>query len=258
MPLLRTRPRTSPRTLPLLASVAVIGAACAPVRAARAQELQVLYDWRHSVDPRNNRRDFPTVTYQTYHGSANGAFLLKAQGDLDGSRHNMSKVYVEATQTVKFWKPAVFLHLEYTSGLGLFDRAAGGYYLDNAYLVGAAHPFRWGGAWASAYVAYRYTNTPRASHDPQLSLYWGRTLGGRWRAWDLASTGVAWTQNRNRGDAWTAALRGKRAALLVEHGVWYRCGPRAALGARVIVSENVFAADDRAVVYPALGVRRQF
>lgn len=248
---------TRPRTTSLLAraAYALCAAACVPARAAGAQELQLLYDWRHSVDPRNNPRDFPTVTYQTYHASSVGAFLLKGQADLDGSRHNMSKVYVEATQTLKFWKPAVFLHLEYTSGLGLFDRATGGYYVDNAYLVGAAHPFRWGGAWASAYVAYRYTNTPRASHDPQLALYWGKTLGGRW---DVTSTGVAWTQNRNRGDAWTDTLHGKRASLLVENGVWYRWARRTAVGARLSVSENAFAADGRLLVYPALGVRRLF
>jgi hypothetical protein len=123
----------------------------------------------------------------------------------------------------------VFVHLGYSGGLGLFDGAAGGYYLDNAYLVGAARPFRWRGAWGTGYAAYRYTNAPKPSRDAQAALYWGTTLRGRW---DVASTAVAWTQNADRGESGTAGRRGKRASALVETGGWYRCGRRVAVGAR--------------------------
>ena len=76
-----------------------------------------------------------------------------------------------------------------------------------------AYPFKWNGSWASASLAYKHTNFSRASHDPQATLYWGRPVGKRWA---VASTGVFWTQNRNHGDDFTASLRGKEGAFLVD------------------------------------------
>jgi len=228
------------------------GSAMRAASPAGAQDLQLHYDWRHTVDPRINPRNFPSLIFKSFKALGFGAFLLKMEGDFDGSRHNLSKVYFEVSQTVKFWKPPIFVHVEYTGGLGVLDGGNGGYYLDNAYLVGVAHPFPWQGSWGNGYVAYKRTNTIRPSHDPQLSLYWGKAFGNRWA---FASTGVCWTQNRNHGDAFTANLRGKRFAFLVENEVWYRLVAPLSVGSEIRVSRNVYAADARLLVYPTIGVR---
>jgi hypothetical protein len=230
-------------------------AAAMPARVAQAQDLQLHYDWRHSVDPRNNARDFPALTFKTFKALEFGSFLLKLEANLDGTQHNVSKGYLEVSQTVRFWKAPVYALGEYTGGLGLFDGATGGFYIANAYLLGVAYPFKMNGSWASASVAYKHTSFSRASHDPQATLYWGRPLGKRWA---LASTGVFWTQNRNRGDEFTASLDGKEGAFLVENEIWWRAFGLVSVGSEVRVSRNVYANDGRMLVYPTLGVRYLF
>ena len=136
------------------------------VAVARAQDLQLHYDWRHTFDPRNNPDNFPSLVFKSYRSLSFGSFLLKLEGELNGSRHNLSKVYVEVSQTLRFWKPALYLHAEYTGGLGMLGGGTGGYYLDNAYILGAAHPFPWLGSWGNIYLAYKRSNFPRPSHDP--------------------------------------------------------------------------------------------
>ncbi len=130
-----------------------------------------------------------------------------------------------------------------------------GYYLDNAYLIGAAHPFQWQGSWANLYLAYKYTNSPKPSHDPQFSLYWGKGFSDRW---DFASTAVGWTQNKNHGDASTANLSGKRFAFLVENEIWYKPFANISVGSEIRVSYNGYATDGRLLIYPTIGTRYLF
>jgi len=230
-------------------------AATATARVAPAQDLQLHYDWRHTVDPRNNARNFPALTFKTFKALEFGSFLLKLEANLDGSQHNVSKGYLEVSQTLRFWKTPVYVLGEYTGGLGLFDRASGGFYIPNAYLVGAAYPFKLNGSWASASLAYKHSNFTQPSHDPQATLYWGRPLGRRWA---FATTGVFWTQNRNRGDEFTAALTGKEGAFLVENEIWWHAFGLVSVGSEVRLSRNVYANDGRLLAYPTLGVRYLF
>ena len=240
------------RLLPLI----LLGlAATANARVATAQDLQLHYDWRHSVDPRNNARNFPALTFKTFKALEFGSFLLKLEANLDGRQNNVSKGYLEVSQTLRFWKAPVYILGEYTGGLGLFDDASGGYYLANAYIVGAAHPFRWNGGFANVSLGYKRTNFPRASQDPHASIYWGRSLGKRWA---FASTGVFWTQNRNHGDDFTAGLTGKRGSFLIENELWWRAVGLVSVGSNVRVSRNVYATDGRLLVYPTAGVRYLF
>jgi hypothetical protein len=230
-------------------------AAATNARNANAQDLQLHYDWRHSVDPRNNARNFPALTFKTFKALEFGSFLLKLEANLDGTQHNVSKGYLEVSQTLRFWRAPVYILGEYTGGLGLFDDASGGYYLANAYIVGAAYPFQWNGGWANVSLGYKHTNFPRASHDPQASLYWGRSLSERGA---FASTGVFWAQNRNHGDDVTAGLTGKRGSFLIENEVWWRVVGLVSVGSNVRVSRNVYATDGRLLVYPTLGLRYLF
>jgi hypothetical protein len=224
-------------------------------RVIRAQDLQLHYDWRHTIDPRNNARNFPELTFKSFKALEFGSFLLKMEVNLDGTQHNVSKGYLEVTQTLRFWKAPVYVLGEYTGGLGLFDGATGGYYLDNAYLVGAAHPFEWQGGWANVSLAYKHTNLPKASHDPQATVYWGRSLGKRWA---FAATSVLWTQNRNHGDDYTASLTGKRRSFLIENEIWWRAVGLVSVGSEIRISRNVYATDGRLLIYPTAGVRYLF
>ena len=220
-----------------------------------AQNLQLHYDLRHAVDPAATPRNYPALIFKSFKTMDYGSFLVKVEIDLDGNRYNVSKVYTEITQTLKFWKPPIFLHLEYTGGLGLFDGASGGYYLDNAYLIGAARPFPWLGAWGSIYVAYKYTNFPSPSNDPQASVYWGKPFPHRW---EYGTTAVFWTQNKNHGDIWTAGLHGKRFVFLVENEIWYKPTAAISVGSRINVSSNVYATNGRLLIYPTVGARYLF
>ena len=236
--------------------ILLLGFAAIPhPHAAFAQDLQLHYDWRHSVDPRNNARNFPALTFKAFKAQGFGSFLLKLEANLDGTQHNVSKGYLEVSQTLRFWKAPVYVLGEYAGGLGLFDGASGGYYLANAYIVGAAYPFQWNGGWANVWLGYKHTNFPRPSHDPQASIYWGRSLGKRGA---FASTGVFWTQNRSHGDERTASQSGKRGSFLIENEVWWRAVGPVSVGSNVRVSRNVYAADGRLLVYPTLGVRYLF
>jgi len=122
----------------MIRSLLACGCAMAAVSTAQGQDLQLHYDWRHSVDPATNPRNFPSLVFKSFKVLGFGSFVLKLEGDFDGSRHNLSKVYFEVSQTAKFWKPPIFAHFEYTGGLGVFSGGAGGYTLDNAYLIGVA------------------------------------------------------------------------------------------------------------------------
>ncbi|MBW8770758.1 MAG: DUF5020 family protein, partial [Gemmatimonadetes bacterium] len=132
------------------------GAVTMTTRAAHAQDLQLHYDWRHTVDPRNNARNFPALTFKSFKSLEFGSFLLKLEANLDGRQHNVSQGYLEVSQTVRFWKAPVYLLGEYSGGLGLFDGGGGGFYLANGYHVGVAYPFQLGGGWASAVLAYKH------------------------------------------------------------------------------------------------------
>jgi hypothetical protein len=59
-----------------------------------AQEVQLHYDWRHSVDPRNNARNFPALTFKDFKSMDFGSFLIKVEADLNASRGVVNtKVY---------------------------------------------------------------------------------------------------------------------------------------------------------------------
>jgi len=223
--------------------------------AVRAQDLQLHYDWRHTVDPENNARNFPIVTYKSFKALDFGSFLLKLEADLDGTKHNVSKGYLEVSQTLRFWKAPVYALGEYSGGLGSFDGGSGAYYIDNAYMIGAAYPFPWRGSWANVYLAYKHSNFPKPSHDPQASIYWGTAFRERWA---FSSTGVFWTQNGNRGDAFTEGLTGKRFSMLIENELWWRVVPLLSVGSEIRVSRDVYANDGRLLVYPTVGVRYLF
>ena len=139
-----------------------------------SQSLQLQYDLRHSIDPENNKSNYPSLFYEHFKSLEKGAFFTKIQSDFFGQHHNIGQLYVQMFGEFKFWKPLLFLHVEYNGGLGIAEGTVYGYNIDNAYLLGAQHPFQWGANWQSVSLCYRYNSYHKPSHDMQLSLYWNK------------------------------------------------------------------------------------
>jgi len=135
--------RTALRATILLFGLVVLSEAM-PSRADMS--VYGLYDLRHVTDPRDNPRNFPVVEMKGFFPQSFGSFLFKEEIDLAGSKGNQSQVYSELDQSIKISRAALsgaplLLHLGYSGGLGVFNNATGGYYVQNAYSIGLEHGF---------------------------------------------------------------------------------------------------------------------
>lgn len=183
-----------------------------------AQTLQLGYDLRHSVDPQNNARDFTTFSFETYKSLDYGSLLMKVDADFTGRNNNLGKLYFQISHDLRFWPVPVYLHLEYSGGMGFTGETDAGYSINNTYSAGAAYPFRLLNSWASTFVAYRYTNFDAPSHDVMYSFWWSKEVLKRV---SLTAYFVLWTISKNHGDAWTQHLSGKQFVGLGEPQIWY-------------------------------------
>ena len=224
--------------------------------AARAQSIALLYDLRHTTDPENNARNFPEVEFKYFKNLSFGPFLMKSEIDLNGTDHNASKIYTQFSQEIALGTSSLNVHLGYSGGLGLFDDAAGGYYVQNRYELGLAHPFAWRGAYGNIYAALRYTNAKRPSYDPMVVFYLGR---GFLNYKLFTSVDVEfWTTSRNLGDPWNERLSGKEVSCLVEAELWFKIRGKLSAGTLTRISYNVYAVSPQCLVYPTLGLRYEF
>jgi hypothetical protein len=107
-----------------------------------SQNLQLHYDTRHTIDPENNERNFITFSFETFKALSYGSLFMKMDADFIGSKDNMGKLYMEISHTFKFWSKPIFLHLQYSGGLGIVTNNQSGYYIHNAYIAGFAYPSR--------------------------------------------------------------------------------------------------------------------
>src|SRR5258708_2568716 len=123
-----------------------------------AQNLQLHYDFRHSLDAKRNAKNFPTLYFEYFKGTDSGSLLIKLQGDFIGQRGNIGKFFLQASHSFRFWKPKIFLQLEYSGGLGIAEPGSYGFYITNAFSLGLAHPFQWKGAWFNVYTCYTYSS----------------------------------------------------------------------------------------------------
>jgi hypothetical protein len=121
---------------------------------AFSQTLQLHYDIRHTVDPKRNTKNFPTLYFEYFKSQDSGksfikpgSFLLKMQADFLGEKDNMGKFYMQVSQSFRFWKPKIFLSLQYSGGLGITEPKQYSYYLANTFSAGLEYPFKWGSAW---------------------------------------------------------------------------------------------------------------
>ena len=219
---------------------------------AVAQTVQLGYDLRHTIDARNNARNYATGSFEFFKALDYGSLLVKMEADFNGRDHNLGKLYAQISHSLTFWRFPVLLHLEYAGGLGFVGETSTGYPINNAYSIGAAHPFRLMNSWGSTFLAYRYTNFDRPSHDVMYSFWWAKDVHERV---SVTAYVVLWTINRNHGDAWTQHLGGKALVGIAEPQLWYRLNEVVAVGSEIKLYYHVYAYSDRLLVYPSISLK---
>jgi hypothetical protein len=248
------------RRLPILAALgaAVTLAFASPSRAEVSVDL--LYDLRHTADPRDNANNFPVVELKLFFAQSFGSFLMKSEVDLDGANHNQSQIYTELSQSLKLGNAALggkplFVHLGYSGGLGSFNDGQGSFYIQNAFQLGLEYGFQVQGAFCNVYAALRYTTFQKPSYDPMISLYAGRYFFNYKLL--IANSLEAWTTSRDQGPA-TENVPGKYASWELETEAWYKVGRRLSIGTYVRTTRNVYSTNDRWTLYPSFGARYSF
>lgn len=148
---------------------------------AFSQVLQAHYDFRHTIDPTHNRKNYPAFYFEyfkTLDSGRNfikpGSFLFKMQTELTGEKQNTGQFYMQVSQAFRFWTPKFFLQLQYNGGLGIAEPGASGYYLTNAFSLGVAYPFQSNNnrAFFNVYMSYKYTDFKKPSHDVISAFFW--------------------------------------------------------------------------------------
>jgi hypothetical protein len=220
---------------------------------AGAQQFQLHYDFRHSLDPALNRRNFPSMTFEYFKDQDSlGSFLLKMQADFNGEKSNIGQAFFQVSKNLRYWKPKVFLAFHYTGGLGIAPPSFG-YHISNSFGVGAAKTVFWKNNVFSIGLLYRYNAFPRGSHDGQLNLFFFRGFFN-YRL-QVAGSIVAWTQNRDLGIDFTKDLRGKKFAFFGDPQIWWKLRGNCSVGTRVNLFYKVLTEGGQVQVYPTLGLR---
>lgn len=221
------------------------------------QTLQLHYDARHTLDPSHNAMNFPTIYFEYYKAKdTSGAFFMKMETDLNGQNHNAGKFYTQLSQSFKFWHPKVYVQLQYSGGMGIAEPGSYGYYITNAFSLGAVYPFKWKGGWFSTSLSYTYNAFKKPSHDLLYSLYWGR---GFWN-YKLEFSGdiELYTQNRNLGDPYTAGLKWKTVSFFGEPQFWFKIHNGFSVGSKINLYYHVLSSENLFQVYPTLAARFKF
>jgi hypothetical protein len=220
---------------------------------AGAQQLQVHYDLRHTVDPEWNDRNFLSANFEYFTDKdTTGSFSLKVQADFRGENGNPAQVFMQLSKNFRYWKPKCYLSLGYSGGLGIAPPSFG-YYIANSYSAGISYPFAWNGFYCALIGGYRYNAFPKASHDAHLTFYfWKGLLNYRC---NISGSIVAWTQNRDLGTDFTKGLSGKKVAFFADPQLWCKLGDRWSLGSRISCFYHVVTDENRIQFYPTMGLK---
>jgi len=241
----------------------IVAACCIFCQYTFSQSLQLHYDLRHSIDPKLNSKNFPTLYFEYFKNQDSGtsfikpgSFLLKMQADFLGEKGNMGKFYMQVSQSFRCWKPKIFLNLQWNGGLGITEPKQYSYYITNAFSVGLAYPFKLGNAYLSSVLNYKYVSYSKPSHDPLYTLYWWKGLWN-YKA-ELAGDFSIWTENKNHGDDFTKDLSGKRFFFFAEPQFWYNIHKSFSTGIKVNIYYHVLTSDNLLQAYPAVAIDAKF
>jgi hypothetical protein len=227
---------------------------------ALSQNVQLVYDLRHSTDPKNNPRNFPTLYFEYFKSQDSGrafikpgSFLFKMQADAVGPGTNTSKMYFQVAQTLRFWEPKVFLHLSISGGLGVTEPKQYSYYILTTYSAGVAWPFQWKAGFYSMVLDYKYVPYIKPSSDFLFTFYFYKGFFNY--RFEFLGDFSFWTENKNHGDELTENQNGKRFFLYAEPQFWYRVAGGFSVGARLNIYYHVYTTENQWQVYPAAGIR---
>jgi hypothetical protein len=223
-----------------------------------SQSLQLHYDTRHTIDPKLNANNFPTFSFEYFKNIdtiSSGSFLIKLQVDLNGKNNSIGQAFTQVSQSLRFWKPKVYLSLYYSGGLGVTPELFG-YSISNSFGIGASYPFVWKGAWVSTSLNFRYNAFDIPSYDPQLTFYFGKGFSD-YKVFTSGSF-VFWTQNRNQGNEYTKSLKGKKIAFFGDPQIWFRINNGFSAGSRINVYYHLLSEDNQVQLYPTIGAKYQF
>jgi hypothetical protein len=193
-----------------------------------AQNLQLHYDLRHTVAPDQNARNFTTIYFEYWKKQQDsgrsfikpGSFLFKTEADLYGTRDNIGKFFLQLSQSLRFWKPRVYLALQYSGGAGITEPKQYSYYISNTFSAGVEYPFQWKGIYFTSQLYLRYTS---ASVDPLFTLYWWKGL--LHYKLEIAGDFSIWTDKGAGGK--------KLFFFFAEPQLWYRLLPQLSVGSKI-------------------------
>ena len=215
---------------------------------APAQNLQLHYDLRHTVAPDQNPRNFTTLYFEYWKKQNDssrsfikpGSFLFKTEADLYGAGDNIGKFFLQLSQSLRFWKPRVYLALQYSGGAGITEPKQYSYYISNTFSAGVEYPFQWKGIYFTSQLYLRYTS---ASVDPLFTLYWWKGL--LHYKLEIAGDFSIWTQNSNGS---------KHLFFFAEPQLWYRLLSQLSVGSKLNLyyPENT---DNLLQIAPTIAVR---
>jgi hypothetical protein len=217
-----------------------------------SQELQLNYDFRHSIEPREYSRNFPTLFFKYFKEIDTldkGSFLLQVQAQLDGKNYEPGQTFIQVSQSLKFWKPNIYLSLNYSAGLGVTDDSYG-YVLPNTFALGLSKNFIYPKLWISTGIGYRLRPSYLDEVDVQLNVFVGGGLFN-WKVMHSASF-VFWSYTPS------STGKGKKIAFFGDPQLWFGIGKRFSIGSRFIILYHILSDDNAVQLYPTLGIKRQF
>jgi len=230
---------------------------------AGAQSLQLHYDLRHTVNPRLNSKNFPTLYVEYYKAVDSGkafvkfgSFLLKTQADFSGEQNNIGKYFMQVSQEFRFWNPKIFLTMQYSGGLGIITPREYSYYILNTYSAGISYHYQIGGAFLSSVLFYKYVAYPKPSSDFLYTMYFYKGLWN-YKA-DIEGDFSLWTENKNHGDAVTEKLFGKRFFFFAQPQCWYNFKSGFSLGTKVNTYYHLNNTRNVPEFYPTAAIRYKF
>ena len=228
-----------------------------------SQNLQIHYDLRHTIDPTHNSQNFPTLYFEYFKAQNDttsfikpGAFFLKVETDMLGDDNNIGKAFIQTSQSFRFWKPKVYLSVQYSGGLGVTDPKQYSYYINNTLSIGPSYSFQGLGAYFNALVYYSYNMLKKTSNDVMFSFYWGK---GFWNyKVEFDGDFELYTLNKNQGDDLTKNLNGKTVSFFGEPQVWFKIHEGFSIGSKEIMYYHVVTSANLFEVYPTLAARFKF
>jgi hypothetical protein len=224
------------------------------------QQLQLHYDPRHTIAPKYNPKNFATLYFEYFKSQDSGrafikpgSFLFKMQADFTGDQNNLGKFYTQLSQSFRFWTPKIFLSLQYSGGMGVTEPKQYSYYINNAFSAGIDYPFKWGNAYLSTVLDYKYVPYKKPSSDFLYTLYWWKGLWN-YKA-EFSGDFSVWTLNKNHGDDLTKDMHGKAFYFFAEPQFWHSLIKNFYVGTKVNMYYHVYTTKDLLQVYPTIAVR---